>query len=526
MRRLRTRATIGTVAGLLLAGCGDAPESTSKGTAEYPSIIEPSDDFDPDATFTFGYTAFPPSWDPTESTSSADRIPYSIVYDGLFIEKADNSTFVPGLATGYEPAEDGKSVTLTLREGLTFSDGTEFDADAVKFNLDRNRAEGSRLAGELYQVESVEVIDPLTVKINVSGGIKPLLTSLIGRAGLVVSPKAVADGVLKDKPVGIGPYVSTDIEPGVEATFERTPDYWEPEAQKVKTRVHRFIADDQTRYNALIAGEIDGAQINPDQLNAADDAGSQTLAKPSTLFLNFGMNISVEPFDNVEVRKALNMSIDREGIAKGLYDGHCTPQVQPFPEGGVGYSEEVGDGLDVYPFDPEQAKEILAEQGVTDLEFETVAPNVTIYTKFAEIVQENFAQAGVTVTVKSIPSQQLVQDYVIDKTASTTSSVTTGIIDPDFVWGSFVSPTASSNPGGKTDPDITKYAIEGANALEDADRTAAYAKMVDAWMANPPHIIPVCMIHLAAGYAPGVAGAAQNLSGMNDLRYVSVAPEE
>lgn len=520
--RLRASAAMLATAGLLLSGCGNAPTTSNKDTADYPSAIDLSEDFDPNATFAFGYTAFPPSWDPTESTSSADRIPYSPVYDTLFIESKDDPGYIPGLATEFEPAADGKSVTLTLREGLTFSDGTQFDAEAAKFNLDRNRADGSRLRGELYQIESVEVVDPLTIKINVSGGIKPLITSLVGRAGIMVSPAAAQSGILKSQPVGIGPYVATDIVAGDQATYELSENYWDPAAQKVAKRTHRFIADDQTRYNALLSGEIDGAQINPDQLDDAEKAGIQVVTKPSALFLNFTVNTTFAPFDNVEVRKAINMSIDRVGIAEGLYDGHCTPQVQPFPEGGIAYNEEVGDGLDVYPYDPAKAKEILAENGVTNLEIETLAPNVTIYTKFAEVIQSTFKEAGITVSVRPVPSAQLVQEFILDKSAPTISSVTTGIIDPDFLYGTFVSPQASSNPGGTTDPEITKYAIEGANAIEDADRTAAYAKMVDAWMENPPHITPVCMIHLAGGYADYVSGASQNVSGLNDLRYLAV----
>lgn len=520
----RLRVAAGSLAvALALAGCGDAPKNQSEDSSDYPSEIALQEDFDQDATFTFGYTAFPPSWDPTKSTSAADRIFFIPVYDGLFIEGIDGPE--PGLATDYEPSEDGLSVTMHLREGLTFSDGTPWNAEAAKFNLDRNRAKGSRIAGELAMVTNVEVVDDLTIKVTTDGGVGALHVSLSTRGGMMVSPTAAQAGLLDNGPVGIGPYLTTAISPGVEATYERTPDYWDPSAQNVAKRVHKFIADDQARYNALVSGELDGAQVNPDQVDTVQDAGLNPVIKPSSLFLVFGMNSSMPPFDNVEVVKALNMSIDREGIAQGMYDGLCTPQATPFPEGGVAYNDEIGDGLDAYPYDPAKAKKMLEEQGVTDLTIDTLAPNVTIYTKFAEVIQQNLGEVGITVNVKPMPSEQLVQEFIVDKTAITTSAVTTGITDPNMLWGSFLAPTAAFNPGGYTDPTMQKYALEGAASLDPEERNKGYSKMVEHWIEQPPPMIPVCMIHLAAAFGENVSGVAQHTSGLPNMRHVAVAKE-
>lgn len=522
--RGRIRLATGALAmalAMALSGCGDAPTKETTDTSEYPSQIELVDGYDEDATFSFGYTAFPPSWDPTESTSAADRIFFIPVYDGLFFEGIDGPE--PALVTDYEPSEDGASVTMHLREGLTFSDGTPWNAEAAKFNLDRNRAQGSRISGELSMVTNVTVVDDLTIQVDTDGRIGSLKVSLSTRGGMMVSPAAVQSGVLKDEPVGIGPYITTAISPGVEATYERTPNYWEPEAQHVAKRVHKFIADDQARYNAVTSGELDGAQINPDQIDTALDQGVVPIIKPSSLFLVFGMNTSIAPFDNVEVRKALNMAIDREGIAEGLYDGHCTPTATPFPEGGVAYNEDIGDGLDVYPYDPTAAKEILEKEGVTDLTIDTLTPNVTIYTKFAEVVQDNLADVGITVNVKPMPSAQLVQEFMIDKTAPTISSVTTGITDPDMLWGSFLAPNAPQNPGGADNAKLGEYAHEGASPLDPEERNIGYTKMVSEWIENPPHMVPACMIHLAAAFGEDISGVAQHTSGLPNMRYVAKA---
>ena len=508
-------------AGLLLAGCGDAPKKSTKATSDYPTSVKLSKKFDPNANFTFGYTAFASSWDPIDSINGADISFWNPVYDKL-LQQTPDGDIEPQLATEFTSAPDLKSMTLKLHEGLTFADGTPFDASAVKFNLDRNRGKDSKISGEVYQISSVDVVDPLTVKINVDGGLGSLAVALAARTGVMVSPAAAEAGILKTKPVGIGGYTATEIVPGDSVSYKKVDDYWDPDAQKVATMTFKLISDDQTRYNALSAGEIDVAQINPDQLDTAEKDGIKVITKPSAIFLYIALNTAKGPLDDPEVRKALNMAIDREAISEGMYDGHCTPQIQPFPETSPGYSKKIGDGLDKFPYDPEAAKKILKDKGVKDLELTTVTPNVTIYTKFAEVVQSQLKDIGIKVTVKPLPPAQMVQDFSIDKASDLASSVFTGLNDPDALNGRYLAPTALFNPGGSVNDDILKYAAEGAASLDPAERGTAYEKMMDAWVDAPPHVIPVCMIHLATGMSPDVSNIYQKSSGSPDLRGIAV----
>ena len=524
MRRGLQLTTALIASTLLLAGCGDAPAKDVKETDEYATGVELAEDYDPNGHFTFAYTAYASSWDPADSINGADLLFWLPVYDTLLYQTAEGE-IVPRLATEFEASEDLTSMTLKLKEGLTFADGTPFDAEAVKFNLDRYRAPTSKINGEVYQISTIDVVDPLTVKINVDGGLGSLAVALAARAGVMVSPAAAQAGTIKTQPVGIGGYKVTEQVPGDHVNYEKVDGYWDPDAQKVATMTYKLISDDQTRYNALAAGELDAAQINPDQLDDAEKAGIKVIAKPSAIFLYVALNTSNPALGDPEVRKALNMAIDRESIAEGMYDGHCTPQIQPFSEASPGYSKKVGDGLDVFPYDPEAAKKILQEKGITNLELTNTTPNVTIYTKFAEVVQSQFEDIGISVSVSPVPPAQMVQDFSLDKSAEIASSVFTGLNDPDALNGRYLAKTALFNPGGAENTEIVKYATEGASYLDPAKRTAAYEKMMDAWVEAPPHVIPVCMIHLSTGMQKDVSNIHHKASGSPDLRGIAVGKD-
>lgn len=513
-------------ASLVLAACGDAPESeTAAESDSFGNSIDLVEGYDPDGHFDWAYVAFASSWDPILSINGGDQNFYEPVYDRLLYEGIDGE-LEPMLATEFTPADDGKSLTLKLREGLTFSDGEPFNAEAVKFNLDRARGEDSKINGELYQVTSVDIVDDYTVTLNLSGSIGSLPVALANRAGMMVSPAAAKSGKLDAGPVGIGPYTAADIEAGNKVNYELTPDYWDTDAQRVKTMTYYYMPDDQTRINAMKSGELDGMTAPATELDNLAEEGFTPIVQPSSLVLYFAVNTSVEPFGDPEVRKAINLAINREEISQGLYDGYCTPQIQPFPESSPGYSDKIGDGLDIWGYDPDEAKKIFEEAGVTEpIEVATAAPNVTIYTKFAEVLQDQLADVGINVEIHSIPPSEMVQEFSIDKVTETFTTISTGINDPDVINSRYIAKTSLFNPGNTDYPDLTKYGNEGASTFDPAERKAAYEKYMDAWVETPPHMIPVCMVEGNAVFADNVSGVIQRANGYVSLRGVAVAKE-
>ncbi|WP_134324150.1 ABC transporter substrate-binding protein [Cumulibacter soli] len=512
-----------TAVSLLLTACSGADSKTpDKSTQEYPHAIDLAADFDPDAHLDAGFTVLPQSWDPTESTTNADFTTYTAVYDRLLMT-GDDGAVEPMLATSFEPADDNGAMVLTLQEGLSFSDGTPFDADAVKFNLERNIAEGSAIAGELNMISSVEVVDASTVKIHVDGGLGTLAVSLASRGGIMVSPKAADAGTLATKPVGIGAYQATKINPGATVELEKSPDYWDPQAQNVASITYTLMADDQSRFNALQSGDIDVAQINPDQLNDSEGAGMQVVVRESPLFLYMIVNAAKPPFDDPEVRKALNMAIDRKAISDGIYDGHCTPSVQMFGSTSPGYSEKLGDGSEVFGYDPEAAAKILEDAGATGTEFTAVPPNITIYQKIAEVIQQELGEVGLTMNIEPKPPAQMVEEFAVQKSVESWVSQATVLNDPEAVHGRLLTPDALLNPGEVDFTELNAAATAAAEPLDPAERKPLYEKYWDAWVANPPHVIPICIAHMAAAVSPDISGVQMLPDGVLDLRHAALA---
>lgn len=523
-RRIRLAAGLGSVV-LVLAGCGAAPERDGGSELEgkYEQSIPLDEDFDPNAHFEYANTAFPPGWDPIASTSGYDFASLAPVYDRLVYATPDGE-IEPMLATAWESADNGSAIVFTLREGITFSDGTPFNAEAVKINLERAKGAGSRIAYEVAQLDSVEVIDEYTVKLTADTGAGALLGALAQRPGMMASPTAIAAGTLGTASAGTGPYVVTEFAPGASATFAKREGYWEPEVQRVATMRIRLMTDDQTRLNALQSGEVDGANIRAFQANAAAGAGIQVISRPTALFNYLNVNHAMPPLDDPRVREALNYAIDREAIGNGFYEGLCTPQIQPWPPSSFAYSEEIGDGLDAWPHDPEKAKELLAEAGYPDgFDMPAVTTNVTHLMQLSEILQEQLAEVGITMTISPVPTAQVREEFSINKTVAANVNPYSGMADPHGVAALFLLESAALGPGGPASPTVVQLATDASTPLEPDERAPLYHDMMQAMIDEPTHLMPICAAHVIDAYTEGVSGVTVNVSGFTDLRGLAMS---
>lgn len=505
----------------VLAGCGSAPDQETPANDAFPSAVPVAADFDENAEFALAVTLPPSSFDPRDSSTGLDQNYLAPIYDRLIYLTPDGE-FEPMLATEWTPSEDGKSLTVKLRAGLSFTDGTPFNAEAVKVNLDRYRAEGSKLIQELRQVTDVEVVDDSTVTITVSDGLGALTSSLSARAGMMVSPKAIADGTVASTPVGVGPYKVVSAIPGQGVTLERTDGYWDPDVQRVGTLEVIGIPDSQTRYNALSTGEISAATVAIDQAKSADQADKTVVAGPTPLIYFLAVNTASAPFDDPKVREAMSLAINREDIAAGLYEGFCDPQVQLFPKGTIGYSEEIGDGLDQWPYDPEKAKQIVEDAGISASS--SFDANVTAgdTVALAEVIQNQLNEVGITMNVKPGPSATLLEEFAFAKTSPLTVSGYTGPPDPAGVIDRNFLPTALYNPGEGVYEDMLAIGQEAASATDVAERNALYGQFTEVFLDEVRNIIPICLLHQIVAADPAVSGLHAPTDYV-DLRNVAVS---
>ena len=306
------------------------------------------------------------------------------------------------LAETMEAAEDGLSYTFTLRPGLKFQNGDPITAEDAKFSFDRYKGANDELIRE-FVTEAV-VVDPLTIRYVLSKPWPDFITIFGTPASGVawVLPKAyleeVGDEGFKAAPIGAGPYRLADFAAGTEITFEASEHYWR-KTPEVPTLVLRVIPDPATRLAAIQNGEVDFAYgVKGDlvqQAMAQPDLRVKSSAIPVTNFCVFAsMNDPESPWSDVRVRKAANMALDRDGINQVAYAGLGRTSNSIIPH-----------VMDYYwqppqtPYDPEGAKQLLAEAGYPD-GFDGGDLNTSSDDELAELIQANLRSVGITLTLR------------------------------------------------------------------------------------------------------------------------------
>ncbi|MFV0306705.1 MAG: ABC transporter substrate-binding protein [Desertimonas sp.] len=446
------------------------------GATDLPSL----DDYDLDATYRYMYSVGPSRFDPHRGTSSFDNTSLFLVYDRLvMLDELANP--IPGLATEWEFVDDGGALQLTLREGVTFHDGEPFDADAVKTNIERAQTvEGSAVSGELAVIESVEVVDDLTVRLNLAGPAAHLPLVLSDRAGMMVSPAAIDDPTLDQSPVGAGMFRVTEYRPDDRILMERHEGYWDAEAARCANFEFIINGDPITRLNAIRTDACDGTFIDPPQEGEAEGAGLQIVRSGSLAYYHLQLNRSFEPFANVDVRRALNHAVNREAIVEGLLLGLGAPACQTFPEGYVAFDEATG--TDAYPYDPELAREMLADAGFESIEFECIVPTIPQISQLGEIVQAQLAEVGVSMSIRAVEPAQTADIFYAQQEGQGMVSTWGGRADPSQTLSLLFSAEGFSNPGRHT-TDAVAEAIDATFVVQSPDERAAALQAASAAIA-------------------------------------------
>jgi peptide/nickel transport system substrate-binding protein len=322
-----------------------------------------------------GQIAEPKSLDPAAVTAVNDFRILVNLYEGLLKYESGTLEVAPGLATGWEVSEDGTVYTFTLREGVTFHDGTPFNAEAVKFNFDRMLNEDHPyhdtgpfpLAFFFSAVQSTEAVDDLTVRFTLNAPYAPFLSNLAYPTGLMVSPTAVIAGGADfgRAPVGTGPFRFVEWRSNEAVVIERNADYW-GEPAGTQAVVFRPITDANTRVAEMLAGGIDlMVEVPPTALSEFQgDAFTVTeQAGPHVWFLI--LNAKEGPFADVRVRQAANYAIDKEAIVNDVLEGTADVAAGPIPPA---FAWAYNDALEPYPYDPDRARALLAEAGAEGAE--------------------------------------------------------------------------------------------------------------------------------------------------------------
>jgi ABC-type transport system substrate-binding protein len=349
------------------------------------------------------------------------------LFDGLMDYAPGTTELVPDLATDYTVSEDGKTYTFTLRQGVKFHNGREMTAEDVKYSLDRvvrpeTQSPGAGFfdsiegfdevtSGEADSLKGVEVVDPYTVRFTLSRPDAPFLHKLALNFAHVVAREAVeaAGADFGKKPVGTGAFRLAEWTLGQRVVFERNPDYYHEGLPRLDTITFEVGQEPIVATLRLLRGEVDiaGDGIPPAKFLEVTQSPEyeDLIVKGDQLHTGYvTMNVAMEPFDDANVRKAVNMAINKDRIVR-IINGRATPANQPLPPLMPGYADDYKG----YPFDPEGARKLLQEAGVGDgFKTELFVANTDPQPRIAQAIQQDLAEVGIEADIKSLAQANVI----------------------------------------------------------------------------------------------------------------------
>jgi peptide/nickel transport system substrate-binding protein len=348
------------------------------------------------------------------------------LFDGLMDYEPGTTTLRPDLAESFTISDDGTVFTFKIRPGVKFHNGRELVADDVKYSIERvvkpeTQSPGAGFfstiagfaefqAGTAAELSGVKVVDPATVEFTLSQPDATFLHKTALNFAHVV-PKEAVDEAGADfgrKPVGTGAYKLAEWTLGQRVVFERNADYWRAGVPKLDGITFEIGQEPTVALLRLQRGEVDilGDGIPPAQfLQVKADPGDAAIVEGGQLHTGYvTMNVNVPPFDDVKVRQAVNMAINKERIAQ-IINNRAVPANQPLPPTMPGYAKD----FEGYPYDPEGAKKLLAEAGHGDgFETELFAYNTDPNPRIAQAIQQDLAEIGIKANLQSLAQANVI----------------------------------------------------------------------------------------------------------------------
>ncbi len=484
-----------TVSMLLLSGLTTGPTNAAS----------PAD------TIVVGLQAEPTALDAAQLSDYNSSRAAMGLYDSLVHFKDGSTELEPWLAERWDISADGLSYTFHLRRGVKFHDGTPFNADAVVFSVQRQTDKthpyyntGTFAYAEFTfgKVKKVEAVDPYTVRFTLKERYSPFLANLAIHAPSIVSPTAVKK-YGKDfakNPVGTGPFKFVSWRAGVEVVLERNPGYWnKSRIPQVRRIIYRPVVEDQTRLAQLEAGELDFiVNIPPDDLARLKSDGRFRVQEQAGMHIWYlVMNAQTKPFNDRRVRQAVNYAINRKAIVEGILKSTGVLAENYIPPVLWSYNKNVKG----YPYDPQKAKQLLAEAGYPN------GLSVTFWVPqsgsgmqqpvtMAQAIQADLAKAGIKAEIQTFEwGSYLDKVFVPDATKLPGLHEMSWIGDngdPDNFLYVLLSglqwPPNGFNESFYKSAEVDKLLVQAQQVTDKAKRTEIYMKAQELIMRDAPWV--------------------------------------
>jgi len=445
------------------------------------------------ADLRIGLQEDPDVLDPDQSRTFVGRIVYASLCDKL-VDITPDLEIIPQLATDWSWSEDGLTLTMNLREDASFHDGTPFNAEAVKANIDRSQnLPESRRKSEVKSIAGVEVTGPYQVTFTLTAPDATLLAQFADRSGMMLSPAATAaaGADFGAKPVCSGPFKFVERIQQDRIVLEKFADYWNKDAIHFDKVTFLPIPDTTVRLANLRSGDIDMLErlAATDAASVKDDGSLQYAEAVSLGYQGITVNVGNgargdNPFGNdAKIRQAFSLSLDRDAINQVVFEGAFAPGNQPFPPTSPWYDKD-------YPVparDVEKAKALLKEAGYDSLDVEVQVANNPVQTQLMQVVQAMAAEAGFNVTLKSMEFASLLADQSAGNYQASQVGWS-GRVDPDGNIHQFMTCEGGINDSKYCNPEIDKLLDEARKSTDNAVRKEKYDAARDILIADLPII--------------------------------------
>ncbi|WP_339149375.1 MULTISPECIES: glutathione ABC transporter substrate-binding protein [unclassified Sutcliffiella] len=452
------------------------------------------------------------------------NIIYQKVYETLVMTNKDME-IEPLLATEWQQLDE-VTWEFSLKEGVSFHDGTPFNAEAVKVTFDRvlDPGTGSPQREKLSMIKEIEIVDEYTVHMHLDYPYAPLLSILASNEGSIISPKVIKEkeDSLSQHPVGTGPFIFESWNTGQDITLVKNPSYWgqEPNLDEV---VFKVVPEDATRLALIETGEAHVSdQVPVTELDRIEKSNSMSLYRTEGLGVEYiGFNIESKAVNDVRVRKAISHAIEREAILKGVYNNVGTIANSAMSPKVFGYSENIK----AYEYDINKAKKLLKEAGYKDgLSLNLLTSDRKERINMAEVIQSQLKGIGVDVSIQVLEYGAYLE--MIDKGDHDLFIGGWGNATGDGDYNQYnLFHTASQGPPGNhfyySNEEVDTIIEDAREEMDQEKRKELYEKAMQIQMDDAVYV-PIRNYEHLAVYTKGVEGIWLNASNYIMLNDVTI----
>lgn len=431
--------------------------------------------------------------DPAFSKNVREKFALYALYNTLVGYDPDFN-LVPELAESWDTSADGKTLTFHLRRGVKFHDGTPFNADAVKWNLDRllDKSTNSPLRGSLTPpLHTVRVVDDATVALDLATAWRPLVAALGERPGFMVSPAAVRKygrdyGV---HPVGTGPFEFVSFTQDSELKLKRFAGYWDRGKVHLDTITLKNVPEQQVQLTMLRTGEAHISDAVSPQLaiTVQSDPSVGITRAPSGNWYALQVDCSKPPFDKPQLRQAIAYATNRDGVRNAIYQGQARVATGPV---GVGWAVDKSRSAPAYGYDLDKARQLVQAAGAQGQAIDYVNSSDSNYQSIAQLLAGDYAKIGITLKVGTVPGSDYYDDVVAGK-VNWSLTEWTPRADPDGLLRTLLHSKGSQNTTKYNNPKVDALLDQAAAISDQKEAAPLYAQIVQIVEKDAPYVFVI-----------------------------------